>query len=132
MQDNKELFDFLKITENSQEAENLNSLTGALSTQIRQNKTEPSKEVINRLMQAAQEKTQKKNAIKSWFGAFSYKKLAVAAAAVLIMIAAPLTVLKNTTGFNLDTTEIYSSSDDALFDLLDEDIQDLLYGLNEI
>lgn len=128
MQDNKELFDYLNINQDCKEAAALASFTAAVNKAVKQNAQTPRKQIIDNLKAAAQAKVQKRSAIKNWFSAFNIQRFAIAAAAVFVLVAAPVTVIKNV---KLNNLEIYSSADEANFNSLEEELQDILNELDE-
>jgi len=125
MQDNKELFKHLNIEENSAAAGGLDKLSGAVNRHLAK-QAGPSQKVIDNIMAAAEAK--KGNAIKRFAFPFSYKAMAAGVLIVLLMFAALPAVFKS----KVVDTEIYSYATDYNFELLDEELEDLLSEIRGI
>ena len=123
MQNNNELFDFLKIDEDSAQAKNINAVDSALAGQFAA--AGPSQKILDNIMAAAE----KKNTplAQRIFGRFAYRKILAAAAAVFILALIPGIMLKRTQNA-ADETQTYAYAVSSV----GGDIENLDTGLDDV
>ncbi|GHT38922.1 hypothetical protein FACS189437_00900 [Bacteroidia bacterium] len=120
MQDNKELFEFLKIEDGGVEAKNINAVDRALGRQFAQ--MSPSQKTLDNIMAAARRRNE--SAFKKFFQQFTYRRILAGAAIVFILALIPGIMLKK----NAEYADIYAYATTAAAG----EITNLNYGLDEI
>jgi len=122
LQNNNELFDFLKLEDNSAQAENINAIDRALGKEFA--KISPSQKTLDNIMAAAARENTP--VLKRIFSLFTYRRVLLAAAAVFILALVPGLMVKQQNAVDNETYAYAAVTATA------GDIENLDNGLDDI
>ncbi|MDR0291612.1 MAG: hypothetical protein LBI01_02320 [Elusimicrobium sp.] len=126
MQENNELFDLLKINEDSAMSKNVNSIDRALGREFA--KMSPSQKTLDNIMAAAARENVP--AYKKFFSLFTYRRVLAAAAAVFILALIPGLMLKQKNAGDNDTYAYAVSATVGDIENLDNGLDDIISELD--